>query len=67
MKDEEEVGKAPELIGTVDDIEEAWRMYTMLEALDWRHLPAAGGLGDQDEVLMNNIFAISHEVNRLRK
>lgn len=33
-------------------------MYTWLEAIEWRHLPNEGGLLDQDELLMGNVFTI---------
>lgn len=42
-------------------------MFTIMEATGWKFLPAAGGLGDQDEVLMDNIFAISYEYRRMKK
>lgn len=48
------------------DQEEAWRFYVWCEALDWRHLPREGGLENQDEMLMSNIFAIKTAVNKVR-
>jgi hypothetical protein len=56
----------PILAGDAGDLEEAWRMFTWTEATQWRHLPTAGGLQDQDEMLMNNIFAIAAAINRVR-
>lgn len=38
----------------------------MLEALDWRFLPKAGGLEDQDELLIENIFKIADSVRRIK-
>ena len=57
----------PELIGSTDDVEEAWRMYTLMEATEWRFLPAGGGLGDQDDILLSNVFAIAARVSLLRR
>lgn len=31
-------------------------MYTWLQAIEWRHLPEAGGLLDQPDLLMRNVF-----------
>jgi hypothetical protein len=53
------------LIGDDADVEEAVKMFTWLEAFDWKVLPGAGGLEDQDEVLMSNIFAIADSVHRI--
>lgn len=33
-------------------------MFTWLEAIEWKHLPNEGGLLDQDECLMRDIFTI---------
>lgn len=41
-------------------------MFIWCEALDWKHLPRAGGLADQDEMLMSNIFAIKSCVTKVR-
>ena len=38
-----------------------------MEATDWRHLPKAGGLEAQDEILMDNIFAITSFVRKIQK
>jgi hypothetical protein len=48
------------------DVEEAMKMYAWVEALDWKILPRAGGLEDQDEVLMANMFAIADSIRRIR-
>ncbi len=45
---------------------EAWKYFLWLEAFGWRVLPKAGGLEDQDEVLMENIFAIKNFVYRVK-
>jgi len=55
------------LTGDDGDVNEAWKMYTQMAATDWKLLPAAGGLEDQDEVLMDNVFAIRLAVQKLRK
>lgn len=34
-------------------------MWTMLEAMEWAHLPYGGGLMDQPEELMENVAIIS--------
>ena len=39
--------------------------YTIVEALDWKYLPSQ--IQNEDDVLMNNIFAIASRVNKLRK
>jgi hypothetical protein len=48
-------------------VAEAWRYWVLLEAMEWKHLPRAGGLEDQDEMLMENIFMIASAVQRLKK
>ena len=58
------------LSGSADDLEEAWKFYTWMEACKangWTCLPAAGGLEDQEELLMNNIFLIANSVQRHSK
>jgi hypothetical protein len=47
------------------DVEEAWKYYVMMTATQWYFLPAAGGLEDQDEVLLDNIFSIRNSVERM--
>ena len=49
------------------DIQEAWKYYTWMAAFDFKHLPRAGGLADQDETLMQNIFRVAVAVGKLRK
>ena len=51
----------------MDDLEEAWKYFIWLEAVDWKHLPKAGGLEDQDELLMENLFAVTMFVRKIRK
>lgn len=46
---------------------EAWKYFTQMAAFDWKLLPASGGLEDQDEALMENIFLIRLAIQRLRK
>jgi hypothetical protein len=41
-------------------------MYTLMEATQWHFLPSLGGLGDQDEILMNNILTIAIRVKELK-
>ena len=54
------------MTGTQVDQDEAWQMYTWMEATQWRFLPRAGGLEDQDEILLDNIFAIAAAVEKTR-
>ena len=56
----------PTLTGGAEDIQEAWKYFTWMQALDWHFLPAAGGLEDQDEVLMNNVFSINAAIRRMK-
>jgi len=51
----------------MSDFEEAWKYFVMMEATDWKHLPKSGGLEEQDEVLMDNIFAITSFVRKIQK
>jgi hypothetical protein len=39
--------------------ETAWIVWTLLESTEWKHLPALGGLLDQDEALMIDIGTLS--------
>lgn len=41
-------------------------MWSQMKAIDWAHLPNAGGLLDQDELLMTNIFTIQWEYEVLK-
>jgi hypothetical protein len=40
------------------ELRHAYNVLRMLDAIEWRHLPYAGGLLDQPEQLMTNIFTI---------
>lgn len=55
------------LEGSADDAEEAWSAFTGLEATDWRFLPYSGGLMDQPELLMRNVYRIKALSNALRE
>lgn len=46
------------LQGTWADLEEAWAGFTQMEATGWRHLPYDGGLLDQPELLMSNLYRL---------
>ncbi len=63
MKDKDDVVKV-QLLGTVDDVREAWRAYTLMEATGWRFLPSQ--LLEEDDVLLSNVLAIAGEVSALR-
>lgn len=47
------------------EVEALWDLWKMMEALDWKHLPNAGGLLDQDEALMQDLMTISWRRDRL--
>lgn len=53
-------------MGDDADVEEAWTWYVWLEATEWKFLPRAGGLEDQDMLLMENVFRIRTSANKLR-
>lgn len=52
-----------DLEGAWEDLEEAWAGFTLMAATGWRHLPYAGGLLDQPELLMRNINRIRALMN----
>lgn len=56
----------PTLIGDERDFEYAWRMFLWMQATDWRFLPEAGGLANQDEVLFENLLAIKVAVSKIK-
>lgn len=67
---DEELSKrpfVPSVAGDIADLEEAWKYFVWMEACEWKHLPRAGGLEDQDEMLMENVFAITSFVRKVRK
>lgn len=43
----------------VHDLEGAFKIWCLLQGLDWGHLPYGGGLLDQPEALMNDLVTIS--------
>lgn len=47
--------------------EKAWQVYTMLENIEWKHLPDAGGLLDQDEALMQDLSVIAYQSQIIRQ
>jgi hypothetical protein len=55
------------MLGDVGDIDRAWKMFTYMEATQWQHLPEAGGLLDQDDLLMDNIMRIKSVVRKMVK
>jgi hypothetical protein len=46
-----------DLTWDLHDPELAWRVWTLLEATEWKHLPSE--LLDQDEALMSDLASIS--------
>ncbi len=55
-----------ELEGTPEDMELAFQVFTQMQATDWRFLPAPGGLLDQPELLMNNLFILAGKYQELK-
>lgn len=49
------------------DLEEAWSAFTQMEATGWRFLPYAGGLLDQPELLMRNIYRIARVARNMEE
>ncbi len=68
LKDEDPamLPPVPVLQGGEGDIHEAWKYFTWMQALDWKFLPSAGGLQDQDYMLMSNIFSIHAAIRRMQ-
>lgn len=60
MKKKDEDEREPQAIleGTQADLEEAWAAWAQMSATGWRFLPYEGGLLDQPELLMSNVFRI---------
>ncbi len=55
------------LEGSDADLEEAWLAFTQMEATDWHFLPYAGGLLEQPELLMRNLYKIKVVANNARE
>lgn len=53
-----------DIVGDQGDLEEAWQTWRLMKATDWRFLPYAGGLLDQPEMLLHNVFEIEAEAQR---
>ncbi len=49
------------------DVELAWRTWTLLDATEWKHLPHAGGLLDQDGPLMDDVMSIEFMSRRVKE
>lgn len=47
----------------VFDLDGAFKVWCMLQGLDWSHLPYEGGLLEQPEALMNDLLTISWRKN----
>lgn len=43
------------------DPQRAWSMWTLLESVEWKHLPDAGGLLDQSEALLLDLSTITYQ------
>lgn len=55
------------LDGGPGDFEEAWKAFVLLEAVEWKHLPYTGGLMDQPDLLMRNIFRVKYLHGKLKE
>lgn len=64
MKDDKEDDNKARLVGTTDDVKEAWRAYTLMEATGWRFLPSQ--LLSEDEKLLSNVLTIAVQVSDLK-
>jgi hypothetical protein len=53
------------MLGTPDDMEKAWKVFVLMEATQWNHLPDAGGILDQDDILMENLMRIKSVSNKM--
>lgn len=49
------------------DPEGSWYLYRLMAAFDWQHLPAPGGLLDQNKALMEDLLSIHARRNWLDK
>jgi hypothetical protein len=54
------------ILGDWADLEEAWDAYTQMEATGWNFLPYSGGLFDQPELLMRNVYRIAAITRKTR-
>ena len=45
----------------------SWAEYALCSALNWRHLPEAGGLGDQSDRFLHDMNVISRRMSIMRK
>jgi hypothetical protein len=55
-----------ELTGTAEDMEFAWQTFTLMQATAWRFLPFSGGLLDQPQLLMDNLFTLASQYNEIK-
>ena len=66
QQSKDESNDLPDVIA-VHDFDAAWQVFMQLEAVDWKHLPVAGGLNDQPEALWNDVLTIASVARRIRK
>jgi hypothetical protein len=52
---------------TIENIETAWRVWTFLDSIEWKHLPDPGGILDQDEHLMTDIATLARMSSLVRE
>jgi hypothetical protein len=53
-----------------EDFDSAWRVFTTMEATraaGWQHLPFPGGVLDQPELLMDEVFQCASLARKIRK
>jgi hypothetical protein len=49
------------------DPDDAYRVWTQLNATEWKHLPSSGGLLDQPEALWNDVLAVEFMHRRVKE
>lgn len=59
-KDTSETEPQADLQGSWEDLEEAWTAFTQMEATGWKWLPYEGGLLNQPELLMGNLYRLKN-------
>lgn len=47
-------------------MELAYQVFTRMQATGWKFLPVAGGLLDQPELLMNNLFVLAARYQEIK-
>lgn len=50
----------------LNEPELSWKVWVMLETMEWKHLPYAGGILDQPEWLMEDLYTLSARRSALK-